>query len=71
MYLYEGHLGGFYTSEEDYDYEYLYCEQCGDSDHLVGWFNGKEDLEELLSFYRDYYDDDYIKETIEELLYEE
>ena len=68
MYLYESHLGGFYTSEEDYGYDYLYCEQCGDSDTLVWWFDDEEDLKELLSSYRDYYDEDYIKETIKELL---
>ena len=28
MYLYESHMGGLYTSENELDYEYLYCEQC-------------------------------------------
>lgn len=46
MYLYEGHMGGFYTSEDEIDYDDLYCEQCGDSDSLIGWFDSKEELRE-------------------------
>ena len=36
MYIYESHLGGLYTSNEYLDYDDLYCEQCGDSDWLIG-----------------------------------
>ena len=36
MYIYENHLGGLYTSDEYLDYDDLYCEQCGDSDWLIG-----------------------------------
>ena len=38
MYIYESHLGGLYTSDEALDYDYLYCEECGDSDTEVGYF---------------------------------
>lgn len=56
MYIYEGHMGGFYSSEEELDYEYLYCESCGDSDTCLGWFDNKEDLRDMLY---DYYDCNY------------
>ena len=29
-------MGGFYTYDEYLDFEYLYCEECGDSDQLIG-----------------------------------
>ena len=36
MYIYESHLGGLYTSDEQIPYEDLYCEECGDSDMELG-----------------------------------
>ena len=43
MYLYESHMGGLYSTQEEQEFEDLYCEQCGDSD----WFIGEhETLEE-------------------------
>lgn len=36
MYIYESHMGGLYATEEQQDYEGLYCEQCGDSDWEIG-----------------------------------
>ena len=36
MEVYESHLGGIYFDEEVLDYDYLYCEQCGDSDTHLG-----------------------------------
>lgn len=39
MYYYENHLdGGFYTSEESLSYDELYCEECGDSDQPLGYY---------------------------------
>lgn len=38
FYLYEGHMGGMYTSDESLLYEDIYCEQCGDSDWEIGYF---------------------------------
>ena len=43
MYIYEGHMGSLYTSDEPLDYESLYCEECGDSDWLIGYANTRED----------------------------
>lgn len=48
MYIYEGHMGGLYTSDEPLDYEDLYCEQCGDSDWLVGYADTREEAWNLL-----------------------
>ncbi len=36
MYFYISHMGGIYTSEEELDPDFLYCETCGDSDWLIG-----------------------------------
>ncbi len=43
-YLYESHMGGIYFSDESRNYEGLYCETCGDSDYLVGWFESCEEV---------------------------
>ena len=48
MYIYEGHLGGLYTTEEQLEYEDLYCEECGDSDTLIGYAETKEEAWNLL-----------------------
>ena len=47
-YLYDRHLGGLYTSDEELDYDYLYCEQCGDSDTLIGSFSTIQDFWNLI-----------------------
>lgn len=54
MYLYEGHLGGLYTTCEILDFEELYCESCGDSDWLLGEFETEQELRELLLYYHEY-----------------
>ena len=36
MYLYESHMGGLYSTQEEQEFEDLYCEQCGDSDWFIG-----------------------------------
>ena len=43
MYLYEGHMGTLYTTDYEMHFGDLYCEQCGDSDRLVGEFNSAID----------------------------
>ena len=48
MYIYEGHMGGIYTSDEPLDYEDLYCEECGDSDWLIGYAETREEAWNLL-----------------------
>lgn len=41
-------MGNLYTSDEPLDYDELYCEQCGDSDWLLGYAETKEEAWELL-----------------------
>ena len=48
MYVYEGHMGSLYISDEVLDYEDLHCDQCGDSDWLVGYADTREEAWELL-----------------------
>ena len=48
MYIYESHMGGLYTLDEPLDYEDLYCEECGDSDSLLGYAEIREDVWNLL-----------------------
>jgi len=50
MYYYESHMGGIYTTEEELDYDSLYCDECGDSDWYIGNFNTFEDF---LTYYAD------------------
>lgn len=44
LYLYESHMGGIYFSDGQIYYESLYCEICGDSDYLLGYFNSCEEV---------------------------
>ena len=71
MYLYESHMGGLYTSDKPLDYEDLYCEQCGDSDQLIGYAETREDVWNLLKDDTDIdgfggWDYDYVQEFINE-----
>jgi len=50
VWVYEGHLGGLYTSDYPEDPEDLYCEQCGDSDWEIGYF---ETFADFLKYYAD------------------
>jgi hypothetical protein len=50
MYIYESHLGGIYSSDDLIDYDYLYCEECGDSDRLIGKY---DTIQEFLKDYAD------------------
>lgn len=43
MYVYESHLGGLYVEEGWWDYDDLYCEECGDSDKCLGRFDNIRD----------------------------
>lgn len=47
-YLYESHIGGLYTSDEQLDNDSLYCTQCGDSDWLIGPFETVKDFWSLI-----------------------
>lgn len=35
-YLYENHMGGWYTTEDELTYDELHCETCNDSDYPIG-----------------------------------
>lgn len=48
MYIYEGHLGSLYVSEENLTWEDTYCEICGDSDWFIGYASTKEEAWNLL-----------------------
>lgn len=51
VWVYEGHLGGLYTSDYQEDPKSLYCEQCGDSDWEIGCF---ETFADFLEYYADH-----------------
>ena len=66
-YLYESHAGGLYISDEELDYDWLYCEACGDSDEFVGTFETVEELKDLLGSVRGlrwYNNEEYIKRLL-------
>ena len=68
-YIYEGHMGSLYVTDEYQEYEVLYCEQCGDSDSLLGHANNKKEAWELLKSETDIngsggWGYDYIQELI-------
>ncbi len=48
MYIYESHMGGVFASNEELDYGDCYCEQCGDSDYLIGFASNREEAWNLL-----------------------
>ena len=69
MEVYESHLGGIYFSDEIYDFDFLYCDQCGDSDTHLGH---ADTWEEVLAMITDVYEDGeewcpYDAEYLEEL----
>lgn len=65
-YLYENHMGGLYILEEELEYDWLYCETCGDADEYVGKFETVEELEELLGCVMEFegYDGEYLKSVL-------
>lgn len=66
MYIYESHMGGLFTSDEEIDDDFLYCDQCGDWDWLIGYATTKEEAFNLLKDYYNWDDDgdEYIQEFI-------
>lgn len=62
LYIYESHLGSeLYSSDEELEWDQLYCEQCGDYDWLVGEVETRKEAYELL---RGAYDEEYIAEFL-------
>lgn len=69
MYIYESHLGGLYVFDDWLDYDFTYCEECGDSDWLVGTAETREEAWNLLKNQTDIdgsggYDYEYVQEFI-------
>ena len=66
--LYESHLGGgIYAEPEPLDPDILYCEECGDSDHLLGY---AATLLDALNLCRDSgYDGEWLFSTLMEIYY--
>lgn len=70
MFIYENHLGGLYASDDRLDFDELYCEECGDSDWLIGEANTRAEAWELLKELIDLncnggYDFEYVKNFIQ------
>ena len=71
MYIYESHLGGLYASNTMLDWKETYCEQCGDSDWLIGYAATKDGAWALLKEDTSIdgsggWDYDYVQEFIRE-----
>lgn len=71
MYIYRGHLGSLYTSDEELDWEEIYCEACGDIDWCIGYASNREEAWELLKDETDINGSggwayDYVQEFLEE-----
>ena len=69
MYIYESHLGGLYVSDDWLDNDFTYCEECGDSDWLVGTAETREEAWNLLKDQTDIdgsggYDYEYMQKFI-------
>lgn len=69
MYIYEGHMGDLYVTDEALDDEDLYCEVCGDSDWLIGYAETREEAWGLLKDITDIngsggWDYDYVQEFL-------
>lgn len=62
-YIYESHMGGLYTSDEPLEYDDLYCEECGDSDRLLGYAETRSEAMKLLL--PDGWDSDYARKFVE------
>lgn len=68
MYIYEGHMGSLFATDEPLSYEECYCETCGDSDWLIGEADTREEVLELLRDEDGYipYTDEYMQEFLNE-----
>ena len=62
-YLYESHLGGLYTSDDYIDIDELHCEECGDSDWLLGQFDSIEEFWNLIEDQVDICGESYYQEN--------
>ena len=58
LYIYENHLGGLFCSDRELDFDEIYCEDCGDSDNLIGCADTAETAWQLLHHYTENNNDD-------------
>ena len=70
MYIYKSHMGGLFAPDYELEYEEYYCEQCGDSDDLIGYAYNRKEAWGLLKGITDIngsggWDYDYVKKFIE------
>lgn len=63
-YLYEGHMGCYYWTLEEQEYEDLYCETCGDCDFFLGTFETEAELKELIM--GGHFAEEYCEKILEE-----
>ena len=70
QYIYENHMGGLYCSECYLDYDFLYCEACGDSDMLLGYAQNIQEAWDMLKEQTSTFNDSFCKNCIHEDDYE-
>lgn len=61
LYIYENHLGYLYISDVKLDYKRLHCDQCGDTDTLLGYASTKSEAWGVLKGETDTFDDNICK----------
>lgn len=71
MYIYHSHMGGFFAVDSPLSDSECYCEECCDSDNLIGYAATREEGWDILKDDTDIngsggYDYDYVKGFIEE-----
>lgn len=49
MFIYQGHMGSLFSSNDPIDFNDLYCETCGDFDWELGNVESQEELLQLLA----------------------
>lgn len=71
LYIYQNHLGGFYTSDRVKTSKELFCPQCGDCDWLLGYASNRDDAwKVLMDEVSDVDDCGYSREYIEQFINE-
>ncbi|WP_304817965.1 hypothetical protein [Faecalibaculum rodentium] len=72
-YVYESHMGGLYTSNEEIPFEDLFCEECGDSDGFVTNFDKEAEDFNVLDLFDEIHDSWHggnLREAIDLIVYE-
>ena len=58
IYIYESCVGYPFLSNHELSYEERYCEQCGDTQSLIGTVKTEEEANEFIKSYFDVEEDD-------------